>query len=299
MIAGVIVPVRGPAPWLGEALGSVLGQDPAPAEVVVVDDASEPAVEVPGGVRLVRLDAQGGPAAARDAGLGELGTDLIALCDADDVWEPGKLAAQLEALERHPDAAVCFGRAGVIGPDGRPTGERWEEMAPGLHEASEMVPLLYERNPIPSASAVVRRSALVAAGGFAGPAPLASDWDLWLRLAAAGHAFVCEPAARIRYRRHGGGVSADLAATAEAALAIADVHAELVDDRLRQRVRASHLTTLARGEVRRRRYGAARERLAEADALVPAGPRERALRAALAVPGLRAALGRRSPHGRG
>lgn len=299
MSAGVIVPVRAPAPWLGEALESVLAQDPAPAEVVVVDDGSEPAVEAPDGVRVVRRDASGGPAAARDAGLRELDTDLIAFCDADDVWEPGKLAAQLEALEHHPGASVCFGRADVIGPDGRPTGEHWEELAPGLHEASELAPLLYERNPIPFASAVVRRPALEAAGGFAGPAPLASDWDLWLRLAAAGHAFVCEPGARIRYRRHPGGVSADLAATAEAALAVADAHAGLVDEGLRRRVRASHLTTLARGEVRRRQYGAARARLAEADALVPAAPRERALRAALAVPGLRAALGRRSPHGRG
>ena len=37
--------------------------------------------------------------------------DWIALLDADDAWEPGKLAAQREAIERHPDAVLCFGRA--------------------------------------------------------------------------------------------------------------------------------------------------------------------------------------------
>ena len=70
---GVIVPVRGRAPFLAEALESILRQEPPPADVVVVDDASPEAVVLPRGAhgrcRLVRRERSGGPAAARQTGL--------------------------------------------------------------------------------------------------------------------------------------------------------------------------------------------------------------------------------------
>src|SRR4051794_10425446 len=124
MRVGVIVAARGPVPYLAEALESVRAQDPAPAEVVVVDHASQPPLAGVEGVRLVRVDdAAGGPAPARDAGLAVLADcELIALADADDVWEAGKLRAQLDAFAAHPEAGVCFGRATVIDASGRATG---------------------------------------------------------------------------------------------------------------------------------------------------------------------------------
>jgi glycosyltransferase involved in cell wall biosynthesis len=302
MSVGVILPVHAPSPWLEEALAAVLGQEPPPDEVVVVDDGSPEPVALPARFRdrcrLVRRPERVGPASARDEGLAELGAELVALADSDDAWEPGKLAAQLDALARHPGIAVCFGRAIVVGPDGSPTGEDWEEPPAGPLDPERLLTLLFERNPIPGSSALIRRDSLEAAGGFSGPgppAPLASDWDLWLRLAAGGATFVSEPRAVIRYRRHAGGVSGDVAALAEASLAIHEAHAGLVDERTRQRARAADLEALARGRVRQRRYREARALLVEAASLETPSPRARLLRALLAVPGLRAALGRRDP----
>lgn len=295
-----LVPVRTPAPHLAEALAAVLAQDPAPSELVVVDDGSVPPLELdPVHAErciLVRREHSGGPAAAREAGLAASGAELIALADADDVWEPGKLAAQLDALAREPDAALCFGRARIVGPDGLPSGERWEEPPAGVLSGERLCELLFERNPIPASSVVLRRAALEAAGGFPGPAPLGSDWDLWLRLAARGERFVCEPRAAIRYRRHRGGVTADVEALAEASLAIHSAHASLVPEPLRRRARARDLTALARGRVRRRDYAGAGEALREAAALEPPGSRERLLALALRVPLARELLGRRRPH---
>src|SRR3954453_3231900 len=114
MRVGVILAARGPAPYLDEALRSIEAAD----EIVVVDHASQPPLEAAD----VRLDdASGGPPTARQAGLAPLDTELVALCDADDIWEPGKLEAQREAMARHPSAAVCFGRATVIDAGGRAT----------------------------------------------------------------------------------------------------------------------------------------------------------------------------------
>lgn len=280
MRIGVIVPVAEPAPFLGEALVSAREQDPPPdAEAVVTDRLGN------------------GPAATRQEALDRLGDcDWVALLDADDAWEPGKLAAQREALELHPGAVLCFGRATAVGDDGRATGEVLPELPAGPHPADELAPLLYESNPIPTSSALVRRDALVAAGGFAGPAPLASDWDLWLRLLGQGGTFVCEPAARIRYRRHAGGVTADVAGLAESMLAVHRAHESLVDEDTRRHVKSRDLVLLARGRVRERRWEDAARALREADNCEPLAGRERALRRLVRIPGVRNALGRRAPY---
>jgi GT2 family glycosyltransferase len=280
MRIGLIIPARAAEPFLDDAVRSALGQEPPPDEHVVVRDESGR-----------------GPAAARDEGLARLGDcDWVALLDADDAWEPGKLAAQVEALRTQPDAVVCFGRATAVDERGEATGERLPELPPGLLTADELAPLLYEANSIPTSSALVRRDALLDAGGFAGPAPLASDWDLWLRLVARGGAFVCAPGARVRYRRHAGGVTADLAALAESMAKVHAAHGSLVDGDTRRRVESRDLVLLARGRIRQRRYAEAAEALRHAGELAPLGGRERLLRGVVAVPGLRAALGRRAPY---
>ena len=253
---GVIVPVHGFVPYLAEALDCVLGQDPAPTAVVVVDDASdEPLALHPdhaGRCALVRRDVCGGPAAARASGLQALEPDveLVALCDADDAWAAGKLATQLAALERFPDAGLCFGRAVIVGADGRPTGERWAELAAGLHAGAELQARLYTSNPLPTSSVLLRRAALEAVGGFSSPVRLAEDWDLWLRLAAAGYGFVFDPEAVVRYRRHPGGLTADVAALARCQLELHREHAALVAPAVRERALAADAAALRAAERR-------------------------------------------------
>jgi glycosyltransferase involved in cell wall biosynthesis len=288
MRVGVIVAARGPAPFLDEALRSLDGAD----EIVVVDHASEPPLERAN----VRVDdPSGGPARARQAGFEALDTELVALCDADDVWEPGKLEAQLSALG---DAAVCFGRATVIDEAGRPTREKLPELREGPWPADALRKTLFESNPVPASSVVVRREALHAVGGF-GPGtdlPAASDWDLWLRLVAAEYDFVCEPRARIRYRRHRGGLTSSVSRLAEAGLLIHERYRQLVDEPTARVAEANDLVTLARGRIRERRYSEARDALEAAAKLRPLTSRERSIGTLSRIPGARAALGRRSPY---
>jgi len=297
---GVIVPVHGWAPLLAETLDAILEQDPRPEVVVVVDDGSPERLELHpdhvGECVLVRHGECRGLAAARATGLAQLDTELVALCDDDDAWEPGKHAAQLAALAEHPDAAACVGHAHIVGLDGRPTGERWNELAAGLHGAHELRALLYERNPLCVSSALLRRDALLAVGGFAFPLPRAEDWDLWLRLLAAGHAFVMEPSAVVRYRRKPGALSGDIAGLASAQMHVHELHAGLVGEAVRRRVEAADRAARARGLVRDRSFAAARAELGRAAGLGAPSARDRALGVALAVPGARAVLGRRDPY---
>jgi glycosyltransferase involved in cell wall biosynthesis len=244
-MVGVVVPVHGFPGYLAETLDCLLSQRPAPAAIVVVDDASaEPIRLHPDHARrctLLRRERCGGPAAARATGLAALGdeVDVVALCDADDAWTEGKLAAQLTALEEHPSVALCFGRALIVGADGRPTGERWTDLAAGVLAGPSLQAMLYASNPIPTSSVVMRRPALERVGGFESPVRLAEDWDLWLRLAAAGECFVCAPDAVVRYRRHPGGLTADVAALARCQLELHRAHGGLVTPDVRERALAA------------------------------------------------------------
>jgi GT2 family glycosyltransferase len=247
---GVVVPVHGWAPFLAETLDAVLSQRPAPAAVVVVDDGSrDPLALHPDHAphcRLVRRASRGGVAAARATGEAALddGIELVAHCDADDTWLPGKLAAQLDAIA---DAAMCFGAATVVGADGRETGERWAEVPAGPFG----LPALYELNPIPVSSALVRRSALHAAGGYGGAFPdFAEDWDLWLRLARRGETLLSVPGARILYRRQGGGMTADVGALAAAQVRLHEAHGDLVDASMRERALARDRRALRADRLR-------------------------------------------------
>ena len=292
MRVGVVVPVHGWAPYLAETLDGVLGQDPAPDTVVVVDDGSpEPVplhVDHAPHCLLVRHPERRGLGAARRTGVERLDTEVVGLCDADDTWRPGKLAAQLAAL-RTSGAAACFARAEIVGPDGRPTGETWLDPPTSL-------PGLYERNPVCVSGVLLRRDAVDAAGGIARDLPAAEDWDLWLRLLGSGATLTYAPDAVVAYRRHPGAMSGDVATLAQAQMTVHADHAALVDKGTRRRVEAADLRALAAGLTRRGDHAGARAAYARAAALhaPPNGARARA--AALRVPGLRAALGRRDPY---
>src|SRR5437868_1894446 len=118
------------------------------------------------------------------------------------------VAAELGLALAIGGAAMCVGAAVVVGSDGRPTGERWDDVPAGPFG----LPTLYEHNPIPVSSALMRRSALHAAGGYGGAFPdYAEDWDLWLRLARRDDTLLSVPQARIRYRRQPGSMTTDAA----------------------------------------------------------------------------------------
>jgi len=85
------------------------------AEIVLVDNASTDGsvafveARFPA-VRIVRLDRNDGPGAARNAGLAAARTDLVLFVDNDVAPEPGCAAALAAALEAHPLAAVAAPR---------------------------------------------------------------------------------------------------------------------------------------------------------------------------------------------
>ena len=108
----VIIPSYNCAPYLAEAIESVLGQTRAPHEVIVVDDGStDGSLEIARGYGdSVSVVAQenAGVSAARNRGFDLATSDWLALLDADDLWSPNKLERQLSAVRGHSEVVCVF-----------------------------------------------------------------------------------------------------------------------------------------------------------------------------------------------
>lgn len=117
----VVIPAYNAAATIAAAVRSVLAQSVPPAAVIVVDDGSSDetgaiAGRLDGRVRVIRQD-NGGPGSATTSGFGHVGTPLVATLDADDLWLPGKISAQIDALRADPGLAAVFGRIATFAGD--------------------------------------------------------------------------------------------------------------------------------------------------------------------------------------
>jgi len=114
-VISVIIPTYNEAALIGRAVQSALVQTLPLDEVIVVDDASSDATAAilakisDPRLRVIIHQENSGAAAARNTGIQAATGDWIAFLDADDVWQPEKLARQMNYLQQHPemDACVC------------------------------------------------------------------------------------------------------------------------------------------------------------------------------------------------
>jgi len=115
----VIMSTYNHAPFVAEAMRSVLNQD-VDMEFLIADDGStDGTADAVSGIRDSRIQFIAHPV---NRGAGVVARELIerargkfvALMNSDDVWKPGKLAYQTEFLMGHPEYAATFGRATFI-----------------------------------------------------------------------------------------------------------------------------------------------------------------------------------------
>lgn len=98
----VVVPTYNRQEELNRALLSIEKQTRKPDEIIVVDDFSDPPLEIPARssvpIKLFRLTKNSGPYVARNYAIKRAMGDLIAFLDSDDEWLPEKLERQLRQI---------------------------------------------------------------------------------------------------------------------------------------------------------------------------------------------------------
>ena len=125
-LVSVVMPAWNAAATVARSIESVLAQDHAQVELLVVDDASTDATaQLVAGyaaadarVRLLRQPANGGVAAARNAGITAARGEYVAFLDSDDWWHPRKLGLQLAQMRRD-GARVSYCSYQRVAEDGR------------------------------------------------------------------------------------------------------------------------------------------------------------------------------------
>ena len=128
-LVSIVTPAYNASRFITEAIKSVRAQTHANWEMIVVDDCSgdntrelvRESAEEDGRIRLVLLESNSGPAAARNVALEEARGRYVAFLDSDDMWLPTKLAEQISFM-RARDAAFSYTAYSKIGPDGNKLG---------------------------------------------------------------------------------------------------------------------------------------------------------------------------------
>ena len=194
-LVSVIVPIYNAAPFLAEALDSIITSTYRPIEVIMIDDGS-----TDNSLSIAQLYCQqhseckviiqknAGASAARNSGIRLSHGKYILPVDADNTIDPLYIAEAVEILEKNLNIKIVSCRADFFGAK---TGE-WK--FPPFSKK-----LLARKNMIDTC-AMYRRSDWNQTSGYMETCGAREDWDMWLSLLETGGDFYRLPNIRLHYR---------------------------------------------------------------------------------------------------
>ncbi len=210
----VLLPCRDAAATLPAALESLAAQSHEDLEIIAVDDGSTDGTFDLLLDRAAR-DRRVRPMRSRGRGLVRaLGTalaaargQLVARMDADDIADPRRLELQAALLAAEPRVAACGTHVRYFPRERLGTGARRYEAWLGSMDSPESVEReIFVECPIAHPTLLARRSALHAVGGYRDMG-WPEDYDLVLRLWAAGHRLGVVPEVLLAWREGGARLS--------------------------------------------------------------------------------------------
>lgn len=201
-LVSAVIPAFNAARHVNQAIDSVLAQTYTNNEIIVIDDGSSDdtleKLESYGDKVTIINQLNKGVSSARNAGIMAARGEWVAFLDADDYWEPEKLARQVNYVRQNPDVVMVhtgkklFGEHGTI---------EYNKIPFHLSRQSANLRSLLIRNCVNTSSVMVRRDVVVKAGMFDVALKQCEDQDLWLRIAKRGR-FGYIPNDLFNYRVH-------------------------------------------------------------------------------------------------
>lgn len=212
-----VIPVYNGAQYIKQALDSVVTQTHAPTTIYVIDDGSTDGTAeivkhysslIP--IQYIHQENKG-LSAARNTGIQLCTSTYVALLDADDVWLPNKLAAQLQVFQSSElkNLGLVYCQYSIIDGQGQDTssfyifhidqtirGQVFDNIVPANKIASS------------GSGVLIKRACFNQIGLFNESLTALEDWDMWLRIAQQYDLdFTTETLVKIR--RHGQNMQGD------------------------------------------------------------------------------------------
>ncbi|MBW4543078.1 MAG: glycosyltransferase [Symplocastrum torsivum CPER-KK1] len=209
-LISVIIPVYNGEKTIQETIESVLNQTFTDFELIVINDGSQDAtLEIVERIQEPRLKAfsyaNAGQATSRNRGISHACGEYISFIDADDLWTPDKLEAQLRALQDNSQAAVAYSWTKCIDELGN-FSRRGSHISVSGDVYAKLLLIDFIEN---GSNPLIRAQAIAEVGGFDESMTPSEDRDLWLRLAARYH-FVAVPSPQVLYRQSPNSASANI-----------------------------------------------------------------------------------------
>jgi GT2 family glycosyltransferase len=202
MRVSVVIPAFDNAAGLSECLRALVSSSGPESEIIVVDDASTdetPAVAEQFGVRLLRLERNSGPGAARNFGARHAAGDVVLFVDSDVVVGPDTVARVARVLEERPEITAVFGSYDSA-PRARGLVSQFRNLLHHfVHQQGDP-----EASTFWAGCGAVRRSVFEEVGGFdTGPFTRAiEDIELGYRLRDAGYRILLDRQLRVTHLKH-------------------------------------------------------------------------------------------------
>lgn len=233
-LVSVLMPAYNHASYVGEAVGSVLGQTYGNLELIAIDDASSDAtwsvLQSFGDERLRRFrhDINLGAHATLNEALSRARGTLVAVINSDDVYAPERLQKAVACLAANPELGACFSRYGFIDEAGRTVREA-DSLAAEFPDAAQSLggdAAKLERNELQvlsvlarnylhtTSNLVCRREAVEQVGPFRN-FRYVHDHEFFLRLCLR-HPIAVLPENLLGYRVHAANTLAEHAAASVA-----------------------------------------------------------------------------------
>ncbi|MDI3328509.1 MAG: glycosyltransferase [Alicyclobacillaceae bacterium] len=202
----VYMTVKNGGRWVRFAVESIQNQTFQEWEFIIVDDGSTD--DTPwilnefekndSRIRVVLTEGIG-RGAALNLALSQCQADYVANLDADDLSHPQRLELQYEKAQENPHYVLFCSRSLTIHNE---TDILWPRVSKSqlfMEDVTNKIPYF---NPINHSSVFARREALLSVGGYDQNLMGQFDYDLWVRLAEAGHRLGRFDAALVAKRWH-------------------------------------------------------------------------------------------------
>jgi glycosyltransferase involved in cell wall biosynthesis len=212
----IVIPAYNVAPYIAETLDSVFAQTYTNYEIIVVNDGSPDTEEFEQAIapylnRIRYLKQENlGASVARNAGVKAARGEFIAFLDADDLWLPNYLDAQMKFIRARGADLVCADATmfGALETEGQSYMTVLMNDAPASDDVS-FLQLVDARRCLITSGIVARRERLLEVGLFDPGLRTAQDFDMWLRLALSGAHLSYQRQALLKYRCRSDGLTGD------------------------------------------------------------------------------------------